>query len=237
MSYRESHKAKGHDYHSMFETARHTAVMWELEKTYLPRLVAESFPEAKPRHLDFACGTGRILSLLAPHTSEQTGVDVSASMLEVARVEAGSATIVEGDLTREQLLAGQEFDLVTAFRFFPNAEPELRKEVILALQQALAPSGIVIFNNHMNESALARKGMRLFGKGRGHTMTEQEVLELADTAGLKLKTKVGLGLLPFNDRFMPLPSALAAVLERGLTKMHTPSSLAHNILYVFERNN
>ncbi len=61
-----------------------------------------------------------------------TGIDVSASMLAVARQSAPSAEIVEGDPTREDLLSERHFDLITAFRSFPNAEDPLREAAMAA---------------------------------------------------------------------------------------------------------
>ena len=59
--------------------------------------------------------------------------DTEAELALVRDYVAARATLVEGDLTREPLLGERRFDLVTAFRFFPNAEPALRRDVMAAL--------------------------------------------------------------------------------------------------------
>ena len=120
-SYRESHLHKGWGYHTTFSSLRYRATIWRLEQRLLFEIVRDNFPTEPPRYLDFACGTGRILGHLAPYCESALGVDVSASMLDVARRKVKRAEIIEADLTRDDRLCGQEFDLITAFRFFPNA--------------------------------------------------------------------------------------------------------------------
>ena len=80
-------------------------------------------------HLDFACGTGRILEYFAGRVDSSTGVDVSDSMMEVAGRWPPKAELIEADLTQNDVLGDRRFNLITAFRFFPNAEPELRQAV------------------------------------------------------------------------------------------------------------
>ncbi len=104
LSYRDSHINKGLDYDETFTKLPHRAVLWKLEQQLLKRLVKELFPMKRPTHLDFACGTGRILAHLESVTESQVGIDVSPSMLEVAKNNNPSATIIESDLTRENPL-------------------------------------------------------------------------------------------------------------------------------------
>lgn len=94
MSYRESHTKKGHDYSKSFEEVPHQSMVWQLERRVLDRIVAKYFPKDKPRHFDFACGTGRILGYLADRVRTSTGVDVSDTMLSVARQAVAGAEIL-----------------------------------------------------------------------------------------------------------------------------------------------
>ena len=49
----------------------------------------------------------------------------------------------------------QSFDLVTSFRFFGNAQHELRAAVLPALNRALKPGGYLIINSHRNPRSIA----------------------------------------------------------------------------------
>jgi SAM-dependent methyltransferase len=60
--------------------------------------------------LDAGCGTGRVAVELARHGIEVVGVDVNASMLEVARGSAPAIEWIESDLTSIDL--GRRFDVV-----------------------------------------------------------------------------------------------------------------------------
>ena len=83
--YRHSHITKGDEYDSALDSNPWDAYMHRVEAAFLQEIVPNLFAE-KPRYLDFACGTGRITSVVAPMTAECTGVDVSESMLAEARL-------------------------------------------------------------------------------------------------------------------------------------------------------
>ena len=235
-SYRESHKRKGSDYQGMFSNQPHCAMLWTLEKRVLDEILATRFRDRPPRYLDFACGTGRIIGHLGRRTKEPTGVDVSISMLEVARASAPFAVLIEADITRNDLLGDRKFDLITAFRFFPNAEPSLRREAMGALVRHLEPGGYVVFNNHLNDTASVRRIVRALGREPGgHSMHPLEVAELASAAGLRIEQEYALGSLPFTDRHMPLPGWLLGRIERVLSLVPGISAMAQDIIYLCTR--
>jgi predicted TPR repeat methyltransferase len=231
-SYRESHAGKGDDYHLMFSESPHTAMLWELEKKVLNRILVSLFGSRKLRHLDFACGTGRVLAHIGPHASEATGVDVAASMLAVAKCNAPHARLIEADITRDNRLRGEKYELITAFRFFPNAEPALRQDALHAMVKLLTDDGVVIFNNHQNASSTLRRIGRIFGKFRGNSMSDSEVRALIADAGLQIIMRRGLGYLPINDTHMLRPTWLAYGIELLCSKLLNVPWLAQNIVYV-----
>lgn len=239
-SYRDSHLAKGVDYHETFSSLPHRAMLWELEKRLLVRLVSGMFPNQEATYLDFACGTGRILAHMHPMVRSTTGVDVSASMLEVARDALPGVNLIEADLTHEDRLGGKQFDLITAFRFFPNAEPALRTEVARVLALHLAPAGRLIFNNHKNSSSLMRRLALARGRvpaiegetGTARTMSRAEVRELVAGAGLHIEREIPLAVLPFTDRHMLRPAGLLRVLESGLSHLPLAARIAQDLVYV-----
>ena len=125
-SYRESHKNKGIDYHQLFDINPRRRLIWSLEKKFISEVISQLPQSSKLTHLDFACGTGRWLNFIKQYTGCSVGVDISSSMLEVARKNNQDLEIFEGDITQMDILGNRKFDIITAFRFFPNAEPELR---------------------------------------------------------------------------------------------------------------
>jgi predicted TPR repeat methyltransferase len=192
-------------------------------------------------YLDFACGTGRIVAYMAARVSHAVGVDVSGSMLAEARDHAPSAEIHQADLTTQDMLEDRRFDLITAFRFFPNAEPALRAATMRVLVRHLAPGGLLVFNNHKQEGSLLLRMAAALGRRstpeeaarRGdRMMTRAEVDALVRSAGLRMVSRHPLAVLPFTDRHMPGPGWLLEVLENRLAALPGSAALAQNVIYV-----
>lgn len=242
-SYRDSHLQKGQDYDETFNKLPHRAMLWKLERRLLTHLIAKLYPKDKPTHLDFACGTGRILAHLEKLTGKQVGADVSPTMLEVARSNVPSATIIQCDLTKDAVPEIEEFDLITAFRFFPNAEPELRLSAMKALAKRIKPGGYLVFNNHKHSKSSARRMAVLLGRGQSATefedavgmdrvMSRREVKDLVTEAGMKIVKRYPLGSLPCTDRHMFIHSKLLYPLEIMLGKFQLTERMAQDIIYV-----
>jgi SAM-dependent methyltransferase len=238
LRYTDRHKGRGRDYDETFspDVNPYRAMVWRLEQRVLNGILGDHLTGRKIAHLDFACGTGRILGFFQGRVASATGVDVSASMMEVARQAAPDAELIEADLTQHDVLGGRSFDLITAFRFFPNAEPELRRAVFLALTRHLAAGGVLVFNNHKNRNSLRRRISRLLGRevARG-TMTHAEVEALAAEAGLRILQVIPLATLPLSERRSLLPLWLAEPLERRLSGHPRLAGLAQDLIYVCAR--
>ncbi|MCZ6698413.1 MAG: class I SAM-dependent methyltransferase, partial [Planctomycetota bacterium] len=203
-SYRDSHKAadKGASYD---ETYRQTweSLLWSREQHFLSNILDKYFPDQEIRLLDFACGTGRIAEFIEHRVSTSLGVDVSTSMLARAKPKLKRTELIQADLTRGNVLQGRRFNLITAFRFFLNAEPELRLEAIKILSSLLTEDGCLIFNNHHNLGspywALANLRARArSGRGGGRVMSIRQMHELARAADLEIVEihPVGFARLP-----------------------------------------
>jgi SAM-dependent methyltransferase len=236
-SYRASHLAKGEDYHRLFAENPYARLLWELEREVLDRIVSAWRPNGGIRHLDFACGTGRIIGHLRRQTKESVGVDVSASMQAVARRAVPDARFLLGDITTSPLLDGERFDLVTAFRFFLNAEPELRLAAMRKLASLMHPGSRLVFNNHRNAGSLTHR-LLLAARPRRtdlHYMSHAEVAALLDAAGLRIVRVFHLGVLPGAEQRMPLPLAIMRPMERIAAKVSVVRSLANDIIYVCQR--
>ena len=200
--YRRSHLSRGDRYDSVLAAAPFDAYMARVEAEFLQRTVPALFPSAKPRHLDFACGTGRITEVVAPLSAETVGVDVSASMLEQARRKCPAATFVETDVTRGDADLGT-FDLVTAFRFFGNAGDELRASVLEAFRRLLRPNGYLVINSHRNPYSPAALLNRMTGGGsEGMDLHFFKIVSLLRRFGFKVQNVLPIGAWMYRSKLM-----------------------------------
>src|SRR3546814_18550451 len=100
MSYRVSHLNRGIDYHQKFFGNTHRAMMWALERDVLRSIAGHA---VAGRMLDFACGTGRVIGEIADVFDYAIGVDVSESMLDVARLSVPGDDFRCVDLTDQNV--------------------------------------------------------------------------------------------------------------------------------------
>lgn len=204
-SYTNSHKneGKGAQYDEHYKTDRWYRSLWHQEQHALKDLI-ETYLGGRQIHLlDFACGTGRICGFLEPYVATAVGVDVSESMLEIARQNAKRTVLIRADLTVAPILSGRKFNLITAFRFFLNAEPKLRKAALLSIVPLLADDGYFVFNNHRNSTApLVR-----FKYSRSHRprnfMSMEEMHELVNEFGLEIIKIYPVGFLSLPKIKLP----------------------------------
>ena len=164
-------------------------------------------------------------------------------MLDIARSSGIAAEIIHADITKDDSLCKREFDLITAFRFFPNAECELRKAALRALVLHLSKEGVLVFNNHKNAGSLrerlglARRWMRRHsGAARqGRLMSESDVQNLVSEAGLAIDQVYHLAVLPFSDHRMWFPQPMVVAIEGVLSRIRLLRPLAQNVIYVCHR--
>jgi SAM-dependent methyltransferase len=236
--YTDRHKGRGSEYHETFspDVNPYRAMVWRLEQRALDGIRRDHLASRGIAHLDFACGTGRVLEYFAGHVSSSTGVDVSSSMMDVARKVAPNAELIEADLTQQDVLHDRRFDLITAFRFFPNAETELRQAVFSVLARHLAADGVLVFNNHKNRNSLRGRFARLRGRGVATgTMTHAEVTALLPRAGLRIVGLYPVASLPLSEKHVLLPVPLVEPLERMIGGWSPLAALAQDIIYVCAR--
>lgn len=192
MDYRQSHLLKGADYDENLAADPFSAYMTRLEGEILRHVFQTHFNGTAPRYLDFACGTGRILSQFENLATESYGVDVSENMVEQARGKCAKTTFFLTDLTKERLDI-PEVDLITSFRFFGNAQDELRASVLAALNRHLVPGGLLVVNNHRNPGAVQAVLNRLTGGRDSMDLTYWKFRRLLGQAGFRLERAYGIG--------------------------------------------
>jgi len=231
--YRNSHlkETKGETYSEQFISNPYRSMIWGFEKEVLDKIV-KTFLNKDIHHLDFACGTGRILGHIQKKVQRSVGIDLSPSMLKIARADVPDSEIIEADITRDDVLLDQKFNLITAFRFFPNAQSQLREEAMSKLVDRLDVDGIIVFNNHRNTASLLNRIWRLIGRGGNVGMAPAEVKKLLAHANLEIIKKYHINVIPSTDTHMLLPKFILTFLERMLSACPIFSNLAMNHIFV-----
>lgn len=236
-SYRWSHTSadRANRYDRRYAEWNHDTMLWSLEQGLLLREVAR-LRKTKPiiEYLDFACGTGRVLSFLEPRVDKAAGIDIAESMLAVARRKVKNAQLICCDISVESGPPEARYDLITAFRFLLNAEPALRVAALKALARRLRDrESRLIVNNHNNLSSykilawpVYRLRRALLSRPMPNYLTLRQAKRIFAAAGLELAAAHGYGqfsarvlhLLPLT-RLHRIESALvdAALLWRIAT--------------------
>ncbi|HPJ16817.1 MAG TPA: methyltransferase domain-containing protein [Candidatus Woesebacteria bacterium] len=128
---------------------------WSIEKDILTKYFLKEDISNK-NVLDFACGTGRITELLEEFDFKTiTGIDVSDSMLKVAKSKLNKTKLLKYDINEkcDNKILDNNFSYITAFRFFLNAEQSLREKTIKSFYKILDEDGIVIANIHLSSKS------------------------------------------------------------------------------------
>jgi O-antigen/teichoic acid export membrane protein/SAM-dependent methyltransferase len=178
------------------------AMQWrQIEGPLLRNIFARLAARGATRSLDFACGTGRILELHEEAFDDIIGVDISPEMLAFARSRYPGIRFVEADLTKTGAIAAvSNRQVCTAFRFFLNAEPSLRAEVLDVLRNCLVEGGTLVVNFHGNPASLV--GLvypirnRLAGQTINKLMNPGEAIALLEAHGFEAKELHWYGVWP-----------------------------------------
>lgn len=229
--YTISHLKKGKEYHARFESFTGRKLIFNFEKSVVYKELL-----GLKTHLDFACGTGRWLSL--PKIKKSVGVDVSSSMLDIARQRLKDVSLYNFNFRKEDKLEGETFDLITSFRFFANADPELRLDAIRYISTKLKPGGKFIFNNHRNFWSLSYIFFRFLFLGFWQAgMSHKQVVNLLENTELKIISTYSLGIVPQGEVKAIFPWFIVKYIEkfnsRFLANYH---KLGYNVIYVCKKN-
>src|SRR2546430_13977164 len=231
MSYRDSHLGKGADYDAALAGDPFDAYMARREREIVLALLARLRRAGVRRSLDFACGTGRITQLLDGVAEACFAVDVSESMVAEARAKCSRTQFFIQDIS-EQTLPIAPVQLVTAFRFFGNAEDGLRARALQARHRSLAPGGYLLLNDHENPWSLQRLLQRLVGERARADLHHWKLRRLLRHAGFRARRTFGIGfrvLPPQLPRPLELDSAparpLAACVRHPLLRSLCPDAV------------
>jgi len=198
-------------------------VVWALEQPVLDRVVADQrLRTPRIEYLDFACGTGRVLAHVEDGVDAATGVDVSAAMLARAATRVNRARLLQTDLTAPDAPLEGRYDLITAFRFVLNAEPQLRAAALAALAARLRDGeSRLVVNTHGNPCSYKgivvpiRRALHARG-GEENLLGVGKLERLLAGAGLEVVERQGMGVLP-SPLWRRTPR-LAVAVERWFTR-------------------
>ena len=216
-SFRDSAHAR--TYERFYEKGTADEAVWQIERDFLSHFYSRNesnWPQCS--YLDFACGTGRVIAFMEDRVATSRGIDISPEMLDIARTKVCRSELICTDITRGEPPEGS-YDLITAFRFFLNAEPELRLRVLKALALRLKnENSRLVFNNHGNP--VSYKAMawpihrtRQFFRGRspaGNYLTHGQVEKLLTKADLQVLERTGCGIISAK-LFKLAPCAAGAI--------------------------
>jgi SAM-dependent methyltransferase len=202
-SYRDSHlgaaKARSYD-EDLWDLRAAKGLDWLVEQRLLADILRSGRSPAPCSAADFACGTGRVLEFLGRYLPAPVGIDVSPDMLARAGARCPRARLIRGDVTTTPGLAPGPFDLITAFRFFLNAEPSLRSDVLAWMRASLQPRGLVVANFHLNPASLRGIYLRLRmdPAERVSMMGIAEARRLFTDHGFTVRQILGYSYLPYR---------------------------------------
>jgi SAM-dependent methyltransferase len=202
-SYRGSHlgaaKARSYD-EDLWDPRAAKGLDWLVEQRLLAGILRPARSSAPGSVADFACGTGRVLEFLDRYYPAPVGIDVSPDMLALARARCPRAKLILGDVTTTPSLAPGPFDLITAFRFFLNAEPLLRSKALAWMRASLRPGGMIVANFHLNPASL--RGMYLRARmkpaERIPMMGMADARKLFSDSGFTVRRVLGYSYLPYR---------------------------------------
>jgi SAM-dependent methyltransferase len=233
--YRQSHTAPGYGarYNNTYRDGYYAA-QWELIEKPLLREIIAGIGVRIDSCLDFACGTCRILKVLAEFSPHVTGVDISAEMLKEANIP-GNVELLEHDLTVKGL--GRKFDLATAFRFFLNAEDELNRAALSAIREHLHEGATLICNIHMASSSpmglFYRTARKIFGRTIHNVADRRDFERLLMESGFEVQQVVHYSYLPRPGHYFPrLCERLILPFERFARISKFPLGTAQSFLVV-----
>ncbi len=225
-----------------YAVGSYSSCVWDWQRPVVEQILADfRHAHSRPvRLLDFACGSGRVISALENQVDIAEGIDISENMVAVARGKCRQARLQVGDILSQPELLQNKYDLIIAFRFLLNVEPELRGKILRRLREVLrAPTGRLLVNVHGNSRSLRHPAIR-WRRWRERSqksgamlneMSPAETKELLRASGFEIERQFGFGFLPPTLYRTPLRK-LSAALDGSLAGESWLSNCSIDLLYV-----
>ena len=244
IDYRNQFKKDAKAYDQIVQS-KHIRMIYQLEKEILQDVFSR-LPCKDPEVMDFACGTGRWTRVLETFSDRTLGVDVSQEMISRAKETCRKTEFVVTDITSDEVsdaLRGRKFNVITAFRFYKNAQDALRRAVTEALPTYLHEEGLFIFDLHLNTHSfmgllanLMRllRFPRLFGMSELliRTMSMADVKRLFKDSAFEVVDYYGMGILPGRSNTVLLPEKWLYGVEAFFTRRQLFRRLSYTLLIV-----
>ena len=242
-TYRKSHTAKGYGAHyQKTYTSGYYAILWDnVEKPLVKSVFEDIKTSGAKKCLDFACGTGRITAVAEDVFETVVGVDISADMLSVANKKLSRVRLIEQDITSHPLK--EQFDVISSFRFFLNAEHQLSSSVLKSMYKMLEEDGTLVVNVHVNKWSLLGVVYRLRnsigGRVTANTLGWKEFSKTLNAAGFHVVQTKWYGFYPRTGWMF---SSVAKVCLFPFEKLCNASGLfpkrwAQNFIVVCKKTN
>jgi len=128
------------------------------------------------------------------------------------------------------------FDLILAFRFFPNAEGSLRRSVAADLTRLVSNQGAIILNNHRNFWSTSYIARRIAGQPP-HGALNGEIEQIFANQGLRVARKFSLGVWPQGELNSPLLSwsAIGKIERANMSWLSQRHSIGYNTIWVLSK--
>lgn len=168
--------------------------------------------------LELGCGTGRLLDFA------QTGIDFSASMLQVAAKKYPNHRLIPGDITQLPFYTPQ-FQAVFSTHVFMHLDIGSIRKTIQEVHRVLRPGGLFIFDV---PNLWRRKVIRYQKSGwHGNTALNEQEIQVICGADWELTHREGILLFPIHHLppllrapFRPLDSLLCRTSLKKYASYH-----------------
>ena len=166
--------------------------MESLDTAYKVKTLCSLFGGLKPnRIVDFGCGLGEALDLLAKffNVKEAIGIDISSTMLNYARKEYPQYRFIHGGIP--ELKATEEIDLVTFIDVLEHLEDipgtleaAKRNAKYIAIKIPLEKTWFIVLLNNLGLKD--RKSIAYETEGHLYEFNQGDVEKILENAGLKI---------------------------------------------------
>ena len=213
----------------------YASYIWSLQQPKVAELFKKYVPATDARLLDFACGTGRVLSFVENLVAHSDGLDISPEMAEVAKQKCTKANITVGNILTEPDIVPGDYDVVTMFRFLLNTEQEMRYQVLREVRKRLVhKKGVLIANIHGNTISTRNAALayRRLVHGESHSqLSRSQIFKMFEDTGYEVVEEYGFGLLPplFYRTFL---IGLAKSVDSWASKLPLMTPVSIDLLYV-----
>lgn len=243
MSYRDVFKKNVDEYEKITQS-EYIQLIFDLEKEVLDKFF-NNLGSMDKVLMDFACGSGRWTQYLETKFDNVLGVDVSEEMIRYARQKCSRARFIVTDITTNDEIKGQ-FDVITAFRFYKNAEQKLREGATQNLVKYINNDGYFIFDLHLNTwsvMGIMASTMKLLRIDKlfkispltVRTVSLNDIKPILKENNLEIVDYFGMGLLPSRSNYLILPRRWLHKFESFLMRRKFFRRNAYNLLVIAKK--